>query len=109
MANIRDSQFRIESNESLFDSNRFEHGAGGSVGAFFYSGLPIDSLEEERSGGFFKLWFGSLGTTIISIVVLLVCLSFHFKSVGLFNFISKFKISNRFGKKLQNRRPIFVK
>ena len=101
LANIRDSQFRIESNESLFDSNRFEHGAGGSVGAFFYSGLPIDSLDEERSGGFFKLWFGSLGTTIISIVVLLVCLSFHFKSVGLFNFISKFKISNRFGKKLQ--------
>jgi S-DNA-T family DNA segregation ATPase FtsK/SpoIIIE len=101
LANLRDSQFRIESNESLFDSNRFEHGAGGSVGAFFYSGLPIDSLDEERSGGFFKLWFGSLGTTIISIVVLLVCLSFHFKSVGLFNFISKLKLSSRFGKKLQ--------
>ena len=101
LANLRDSQFRIKSNESLFDSNRFEHGAGGSVGAFFYSGLPIDSLEEERSGGFFKLWFGSLGTTIISILVLLVCLSFHFKSVGLFNFISRLKISSRFWKKLQ--------
>ena len=44
LANLRDSQFRIESNVSLLDSNRFEHGAGGSIGAFFYSGLPIDSL-----------------------------------------------------------------
>ena len=29
LANLRDSQFRIESNVSLLDSNRFEHGAGG--------------------------------------------------------------------------------
>ena len=83
LANLRDSQFRIESNVSFLDSNRFEHGAGGSIGAFFYSGLPIDSLPKERSSGFFKLWFGSLGTTVISIGILLLSLSFHFKSAGL--------------------------
>jgi S-DNA-T family DNA segregation ATPase FtsK/SpoIIIE len=99
LANLRDSQFRIESNVSLLDSNRFEHGAGGSIGAFFYSGLPVDSLPEERSSGFLKLWFGSLGTTVISIGILLLSLSFHFKSVGLFKLISKFEVSGKSEKK----------
>jgi S-DNA-T family DNA segregation ATPase FtsK/SpoIIIE len=99
LANLRDSQFRIESNVSLLDSNRFEHGAGGSIGAFFYSGLPVDSLPEERSSGFLKLWFGSLGTTVISIGILLLSLSFHFKSVGLFKLISKFEVLGKSEKK----------
>ena len=99
LANLRDSQFRIESNVSFLDSNRFEHGAGGSIGAFFYSGLPIDSLPKERSSGFFKLWFGSLGTTVISIGILLLSLSFHFKSAGLFNLISKFEVLGKSEKK----------
>ena len=99
LANLRDTQFRIESNVSLLDSNRFEHGAGGSIGAFFYSGLPVDSLPEERSSGFLKLWFGSLGTTVISIGILLLSLSFHFKSVGLFKLISKFEVLGKSEKK----------
>ena len=99
LANLRDSQFRIESNASLLDSNRFEHGAGGSIGAFFYSGLPVDSLPEERSSGFLKLWFGSLGTTVISIGILLLSLSFHFKSVGLFKLLSKFEVFGKSEKK----------
>ena len=99
LANLRDTQFRIESNVSLLDSNRFEHGAGGSIGAFFYSGLPVDSLPEERSSGFLKLWFGSLGTTVISIGILLLSLSFHFKSVGLFKLISKFEVFGKSEKK----------
>ena len=99
LANLRDTQFRIESNVSLLDSNRFEHGAGGSIGAFFYSGLPVDSLPEERSSGFLKLWFGSLGTTVITIGILLLSLSFHFKSVGLFKLISKFEVFGKSEKK----------
>ena len=78
LANIRDIQIISDGGNSLFDPTEYEHGAGGSIGAFFYSGLPIHSPVESQIGGFLKLWLGSLGSVIFSLIFLLFCLSFHF-------------------------------
>ena len=78
LANIRDVQIRDIGTESLFDANIYEHGAGGSLGAFIYSGQPISSSSENQTGGFLKLWLGSLGATMLTVIILLVCLSIHF-------------------------------
>ena len=78
LANIRDTQGIKSNNGSLFNSNLYEHGAGGSLGAFIYSGMPFYSNSTEQVGGFMKLWLGSLGSTVFSLILLLFSLSFHF-------------------------------
>ena len=63
---------------------------------------------KSEAVGFFKLWFGSLGTTVISIGILLLSLSFHFKSVGLFKLISKFEVLGKSEKKLATNRITYL-
>ena len=41
LANVRDFSSLLSSNSSLFEHGLFEHGAGGSLGAIFYSGMPF--------------------------------------------------------------------
>jgi S-DNA-T family DNA segregation ATPase FtsK/SpoIIIE len=86
LANIRDTQNREVEMESLFDPNVYEHGAGGSLGAIIYSGQSINSKPENRYGGFLKIWLGSLGSTFLSVLILVICLSTHF-SFSPFKFI----------------------
>ena len=60
LSNLRDDHFRMQENEPLLNPNKFEHGAGGSIGAFLYSGVSINASSQNRSSGYLKLWFGSL-------------------------------------------------
>ena len=40
--------------------------------------MPFYSNSTEQVGGFMKLWLGSLGSTVFSLILLLFSLSFHF-------------------------------
>ena len=91
LANIRDIQIREGGGSSLFDPTKYEHGAGGSIGAIFYSGLPLQATSETQVGGFLKLWLGSLGSIFFSSIFLLFCLSFHFSFAPLQHIASRIK------------------
>ncbi len=92
LANIRDSQHRETEMESLFDSNVYEHGAGGSVGAIIYSGQSINSSSESRIGGLLKIWLGSLGSSSLSFFILVICLSTHFSASPIKFVLSQVKL-----------------
>ena len=77
LANIRDDESRITSQEPILDANSYIHGAGGSIGAILYSGQPI-GLSTDQLGGGFKIWLGSFGTMILFLIILMSCLCFHF-------------------------------
>ena len=89
IANLKDDQFRLEHKETLLNPSTYEHGAGGSLGAILYSGLSINSPMENRTGGYFKLWFGSLGTIVFSILLILFCLCFNIKLTVPISFLQK--------------------
>ena len=80
MANIRDHGLLKNENDTLFDLNHFEHGAGGSLGAFFYSGLPFSNpdLAEISIGGFLRIWMGGLGTGLLMTGILIASICSHF-------------------------------
>ena len=80
MANIRDHGLLKNENDTLFDLNHFEHGAGGSLGAFFYSGLPFSNpdLAEISIGGFLRIWMGGLGTGLLMTGILIGSICTHF-------------------------------
>ena len=80
MANIRDHGLLKNENDTLFDLNHFEHGAGGSLGAFFYSGLPFSNpdLAEISIGGFLRIWMGGLGTGLLMTGILIASICTHF-------------------------------
>ena len=80
MANIRDHGLLKNENDTLFDLNHFEHGAGGSLGAFFYSGLPFSNpdLAEISIGGFLRIWMGGLGTGLLMAGILIASICTHF-------------------------------
>lgn len=92
LANIRDAQIRENGQDALLNSNIYEHGAGGSIGAILYSGMPITSNSDQQIGGILKVWLGSLGTTVISMGVLLFALTHHF-SLAPINFLFSFFLS----------------
>ena len=98
LANIRDIQVFADGGNSLFDPTEYEHGAGGSVGAIFYSGLPIHSPDDSQFGGFLKLWLGSLGSVIFSSISLLFCLSFHFSFAPVKQIFSRFGLLKKLPK-----------
>ena len=98
LANIRDIQVLADGGNSLFDPTEYEHGAGGSIGAIFYSGLPIHSPSDSQFGGFLKLWLGSLGSVIFSSISLLFCLSFHFSFAPVQQIFSRLKLFKSFSK-----------
>ena len=85
LSNLRDDHFRMQENEPLLNPNKFEHGAGGSIGAFLYSGVSINASSQNRSSGYLKLWFGSLGTTAFTSLLIVFCIWLHF---GKIKFIS---------------------
>ena len=89
IANLRDDQFRLENKETLLNPSTYEHGAGGSLGAILYSGLSINSPIENRTGGYLKLWFGSLGTIIFAILLILFCLWINIKLIVPITFLQK--------------------
>ncbi|MEC8044468.1 MAG: DNA translocase FtsK [Verrucomicrobiota bacterium] len=81
LANIRD--YSLSNSEQTFlDLNQFEHGAGGSLGAFFYSGLPFSvsnsSSASDSIGGFLRIWLGPVGSSCSMIILLTGSLAFHF-------------------------------
>ena len=80
MANIRDHGLLKNEKDTLFDLNHFEHGAGGSLGAFFYSGLPFSNpdLAEISIGGFLRIWMGGLGTGLLMTGILIASICTHF-------------------------------
>ncbi len=78
LANIRDIQLLESGENTLLDETEYEHGAGGSLGAIVYSGLPIHETNETQTGGFLRIWLGSLGSIVFSTILLLFCMTFHF-------------------------------
>jgi S-DNA-T family DNA segregation ATPase FtsK/SpoIIIE len=92
LANIRDAQLLENGQDVLLNSNVYEHGAGGSIGAILYSGMPITSNPDQQIGGILKVWLGSLGTTVISMGILLFALTHHF-SLTPINFLLSFCLS----------------
>ena len=92
LANIRDAQLLENGQDVLLNSNVYEHGAGGSIGAILYSGMPITSSPDQQIGGILKVWLGSLGTTVISMGILLFALTHHF-SLTPINFLLSFCFS----------------
>jgi S-DNA-T family DNA segregation ATPase FtsK/SpoIIIE len=77
--------------EPLFELNHFEHGAGGSLGALLYSGLPFANpgMAEKSIGGFLRIWMGGLGTGILMTGILIASICTHF-SLKPFSVLMKF-------------------
>lgn len=93
MANLKDYSAIIAKEKPLFDQLTFEHGAGGSLGAWLYSGLPLFGGVEHFSGGLLRIWIGEAGTWLLAIIVLASSLALHFsfgseKFCGILSFIS---------------------
>ena len=103
LANIRDLQIREDGKSSLFNPNIYVHGAGGSVGAFIYSGQPISSQPEERIGGYLRLWLGSLGAAILALFILFFCLSIHFSFSPFQFFLTRTKIWKGLSQKYEGK------
>ncbi len=81
LANVRDHSSLISDYSSIFNLNFYEHGAGGSVGAFFYSGLPFSETVNPNfsNSGVLRVWLGNMGTTLLSIVLLVIGAYYHIK------------------------------
>ena len=78
LANIRDHSLILDGEQTIFPSNSYEHGAGGSIGAILYSGLPMRAVPNDSAGGFLRVWMGVLGTSISMVCLLIGCLCIHF-------------------------------
>ena len=81
LANVRDHSSLISDYSSIFNLNFYEHGAGGSVGAFFYSGLPFSETVNPNfsNSGVLRVWLGNMGTTLLRIVLLVIGACYHIK------------------------------
>ncbi len=82
MANLHDFSGIKENSSPLLNQLTFEHGSGGSLGAWLYSGLPIFGTNESFSGGFLRIWVGEVGSWFIAVIALVLSLAVHF-SFGL--------------------------
>lgn len=91
VANIRDHGLLKNDHKPLFDLNHFEHGAGGSLGALLYSGLPFANpgMAEKSIGGFLRIWMGGLGTGLLMTSILIASICTHF-SLKPFSVLMKF-------------------
>ena len=102
LANIRDYTALASGNQLILDQLNFEHGAGGTMGAWLFSGMPLSSQVESITGGFLRIWIGEVGTLIFAICLLLAALAMHFsfgkeKFIRFFTFLSKLlnRVSNK--------------
>jgi len=91
LANVRHYSLHPDDRVEAFDPSSYRHGAGGSIGAIVYSGLPWDgqrgwSLHANNdwkettsdANGFFREWLGALGTSVLMVLVLMSALCIHF-------------------------------
>jgi len=78
LANVRHYALNPEDRQTDFPPDLYEHGAGGSIGAILYSGMPWLSSPDDVSGGFFREWMGALGTSVLMAFVLIGSLCIHF-------------------------------
>jgi hypothetical protein len=74
--------------EPLFELNHFEHGAGGSLGALLYSGLPFANpgMAEKSIGGFYVFGWGGLGTGLLMTGILIAQYLYAFFPEALLRF-----------------------
>jgi S-DNA-T family DNA segregation ATPase FtsK/SpoIIIE len=81
LANVRDFSLLMSEKESIFNPNVYEHGAGGSVGALLYSGLPfIDTIDPAfKYPGILRIWLGNIGTTLLSLAILFLAGYYHLR------------------------------
>ncbi|MEK9772882.1 MAG: DNA translocase FtsK 4TM domain-containing protein [Opitutae bacterium] len=77
MANLRDFYAISINQKPMLDQFTFEHGAGGSLGAWLYSGMPILG-NLQNSGGILRIWIGEVGTWVLAILLLFSSLAVHF-------------------------------
>jgi S-DNA-T family DNA segregation ATPase FtsK/SpoIIIE len=101
LANIRDYSALESGNQLSLDQLNFEHGAGGTIGAWLFSGMPLFAQGEATIGGFFRIWIGEVGSLIFAICLLISALAMHF-SFGKEKFLRFFTVL----RKLLNRFPV---
>ena len=89
MANLRDYHSIQENGTPFLDQFIFEHGAGGSLGAWLYSGMPLMGNAQLSVGGYLRIWIGEIGTWLFASILLTVSLVIHFSLS--FSKISKFR------------------
>ena len=100
LANVRDC-FSLTSNQSsIFESGLYEHGAGGSLGAVLYSGMPFTESAKSTftDPGLLRVWLGNVGTSILSVTGLIFGLCFHIRLY--FNFVNPLTKLSQFSAKL---------
>ena len=85
MANLSDHRSVISDGSPLLNQSTFEHGAGGILGAWLYSGLPFMNITEIESGGVLRIWIGEVGSWILATILLVLSLAVHcsFSSIKL--------------------------
>jgi S-DNA-T family DNA segregation ATPase FtsK/SpoIIIE len=125
LASVRHYDLNPEQRDDAFDPNMYRHGAGGSIGAFFYSGMPWDQnrgwvqgLSEDQNwketpsddNGFFREWMGALGTSVLMAFLLLASLCMHFsmeplKLIRAMAGLSK-KVTEQLPKKTPSKDPV---
>lgn len=84
LANLWDYSSIKKSGAPLFDQTIWEHGLGGAVGSWMYSGMPLLAESTVQGGGLLRIWIGGAGTCILSMFLLVFSLAFHF-SLGVEN------------------------
>ena len=78
MANLRDFHSIQSSGFPFLNQLAFEHGAGGSLGAWLYSGMPLMEKTQLASGGILRIWIGEAGSWLLASILLLTSLAVHF-------------------------------
>ena len=81
LGNVTDHSNLASNNASAFENDFYEHGAGGSLGAFLYSGMPfVESVSNAfENSGPLKTWLGSVGTILLSLIGLMLGLFYHIR------------------------------
>jgi S-DNA-T family DNA segregation ATPase FtsK/SpoIIIE len=81
LGNVTDHSNLASNNNSVFENDFYEHGAGGSLGAFLYSGMPfVESVNNAfENSGPLKTWLGSAGTILLSLIGLMLGLFYHIR------------------------------
>ena len=81
LGNVTDHSNLASNNASAFENDFYEHGAGGSLGAFLYSGMPfVESVNNAfENSGPLKTWLGSVGTILLSLIGLMLGLFYHIR------------------------------
>ena len=100
LANVRDCFSLTSKQSSIFESGLYEHGAGGSLGAVLYSGMPFTESAKSTftDPGLLRVWLGNAGTSILSITGLILGLSFHIRLY--FNLVNPLTKLSEFSAKL---------